>query len=99
MTTRIVIRCFCIAPNHARANGNKEYYLGLLRNKTLNNSFESSDLKLLPTIIKNENINIKNQRPKDYLQEREAYEQLCRQNGSNVNKNFIIKLKRFLPFI
>jgi hypothetical protein len=39
-------------------------------------------------MIKNENLQIKNQRPKDYLEEREAYEQLCRQNGSNVKDNF-----------
>jgi hypothetical protein len=73
-----------IAPEHARALANKEYYLELLRNRTSNANFESSDLKLLPITIKNENLSIKNQRPRDYLEERESYEQLCRQNGSNV---------------
>jgi hypothetical protein len=82
------IFCLSIAPEHARAKGNKEYYLDLLRNRTSNADFNSSDLKLLPTMIKNENLSIKNQRPKDYLEEREVYEQLCRQNGSNVNDKF-----------
>ena len=31
---------------------------------------------------------IKNQRPRDYLDEREIYEELCRQNGTRVNKDF-----------
>ena len=49
-------------------------------------NFDSSELKLIPTIKKIDNVNIKNQRPKDYLEERETYEQLCRQNGSNVKE-------------
>ena len=33
-------------------------------------------------------MDIKNQRPRDYLEEREIYEQLCRQNETKVNVQF-----------
>ncbi len=70
--------------------------MDLLRNKISTDNVNSSDLKLIPTIIKNEKTNIKNQRPKDYLEERETYEQLCRQNGSKVNENFNEKFRFFI---
>jgi hypothetical protein len=50
---------------------------------------DSLDLKLIPTMKKIDDVNIKNQRPKDYLEEREIYEELCRQNGSKVRKEIL----------
>ena len=73
-----------VAPEHNRAKNNREYYMELLRNRTLTSNTENSDLKLIPVVIKNENLNIKNQRPKDYLEEREVYEQLCRETDPKV---------------
>ena len=70
-----------IAPDHARARSNREYYLDLLRNQTSNANFDSTNLKLLPMVIKN-------QRPKDHLEDREVYEELCRQDESKVKDHF-----------
>lgn len=61
--------------------------MDLLRAKLSNGNAENSDLKIVPAMIKNENVKIKNQRPKDYLEEREAYEQLCRQTEAKVRTN------------
>lgn len=60
----------------------------LIRNRTLSGNTENADLKLVPKMINTDKLNIKNQRPRDYLEEREAYEQLCRQTESKVKKNF-----------
>jgi hypothetical protein len=45
---------------------------------------DSSNLKLISTINKDKKYQIKNQRPDEYLEEREIYEKLCRQNGTQV---------------
>ncbi|CAF0759590.1 unnamed protein product [Rotaria sordida] len=81
-----------IAPDHVRAGSNKIYYEDLIQKKILNGNSDSSDFKSTPTIKKMDNINIKNQRPRDYLDEREKYEQLCRQNGSSINTKRQAKL-------
>ncbi|CAF4694094.1 unnamed protein product [Rotaria sp. Silwood1] len=81
-----------IAPDHIRARNNKAYYEDLLRNKTLSGDLDSSDLKSILTVKKLDNVQIKNQRPRDYLEEREIYEQLCRQNGSKMNAKREAKL-------
>ena len=44
----------------------------------------STDMKLIPTVKKDKNYQINNERPDNYLDEREIYERLCRQNGSQV---------------
>ena len=61
--------------------------MDLLRNRTSG----LVDVKIIPTIKNINTLDIKNQRPQDYLEEREAYEQLCRQNSSRVKENFLIK--------
>lgn len=58
-----------VEPNHRRALDNKVYYEELLEKKQVDKRSTNT---------------IKNQRPKDYLEERELYEQLCRHNGSKV---------------
>ena len=78
---------FSLAPEHPRAHSNREYYMDLLRARAPNGSAENSDLTIVPAVIKNENLKINNQRPKDYLDEREAYEQLCRQTEAKVKTN------------
>jgi hypothetical protein len=45
---------------------------------------DSPNVKLLPTIPNDKNYKISNQRPDDFLEEREVYEKLCRQNGTQV---------------
>ena len=72
---------FLIAPDYALARRNKETFLDLLRNQTSNPIFDSTNLKLLPMVIRNP-------RPKDYLGERETYEELCRQDESKVKDRF-----------
>ena len=72
---------FLIAPDHAAARNNKEYYIDLLRNQTSDPNFDSTNLKLLPMVIKN-------QRPTDYLGEGEVYEELCRQDEPKVKDHF-----------
>jgi hypothetical protein len=74
--------------------------MDLLRNRTLNS--DSSDLKLIPTIKNIQNVDIKNQRPRDYLEERESYEQLCRKNTTRVKEkisNSKINLCLFLNLV
>ena len=73
-----------IAPEHTRALNNKEYYIDLLRQKT-----PKSDGGPIVNVKKVDLSNIKNQRPKDYLEEREQYEKLCRQTESKVNENLV----------
>ena len=87
---------FLAAPDHVRAINNKIYYEDLLRNRTIALEQEKIDLssgviKLLPNAKKTDAIKIKNPRPSDYLEEREVYEQLCRQNGSKVSSNSIAR--------
>ncbi|UJR35641.1 hypothetical protein I4U23_028391 [Adineta vaga] len=81
-----------IAPEHVRAQNNKQYYLDLLRNRTLTNGDKSDDLNSIPNLKKLDNVNIKNQRPKDYLEERENYEHLCRQTESKLSPKRVAKL-------
>lgn len=74
-----------LAPNHIRANNNKVYYEGLLKNRTLTKHQRKGDAGiLLSNNEPNEKYQIKNQRPDDYLEEREIYEKLCRQNQTEV---------------
>lgn len=71
----------------------------LLRTKTASGNTESSELKNVRTVMKKDSLKIKNQRPKDYLEEREAYEQLCRQTEGNVKANFNAKTKQIRIFL
>jgi prolyl 4-hydroxylase len=63
-----------IAPNHVRANNNKIYYESILKNRTLTKQEQ----------LNVEKYQVNNERPDDYLEEREIYEKLCRQNGTEV---------------
>jgi hypothetical protein len=84
--------CFVLAPDHVRASNNKVYYESQIKNETLKKqqrkgdlgTNDSKDMKLIPTIKKNKNYQINNERPNDYFDEREVYERLCRQNGTQV---------------
>ncbi|CAF3704453.1 unnamed protein product [Rotaria socialis] len=78
-----------IVPDHVRARNNKEYYEDLIRNQTLGSDEE---LKLFRRVKRINNIQIKNDRPKDYLDEREAYEALCRSNGPELSPKIRAKL-------
>jgi hypothetical protein len=78
-------------PNHVRANNNKIYYETVIKNQTLakkqkgdSGISDSESLKMISTIDKDKKYQIINQRPDDYLEEREIYEELCRQNGTQV---------------
>lgn len=78
-----------IAPDHTRAQGNRLYYQDLLQNASYvkpdySDKDKLSDPKSFLTLKKFDSMKIKNQRPRDYLEEREAYEALCRQNGSRL---------------
>lgn len=80
-----------LAPDHSRAIGNKQYYEELLQNRTLTKQqeeadAESNDVQSILSLKKAKNIKIKNQRPTDYLEERDVYERLCRQSGPQVTK-------------
>ncbi len=75
---------FVLAPNHIRANNNKIYYETILENRTLTKQqqagiVDSSNLQSMK-------YQINNQRPDDYLEERDIYEKLCRQNGTEVER-------------
>ena len=83
------------APNHMRARNNKIYYEKIIRNRTLTEEQQQqrhSDSKFRETIDrtsvpmrrKEKTYRISNERPDDLFEEREIYEQLCRQNGSVV---------------
>jgi prolyl 4-hydroxylase len=65
---------FFLAPNHVRANNNKIYYESILKNRTLTKQEQ----------LNVEKYQVNNERPDDYLEEREIYEKLCRQNGTEV---------------
>ncbi len=80
-----------VAPDHVRANNNKIYYETVIKNRTLTKQRKGdmglndfSNLKLVSVMNKDRKYQIKNQRPDDYLEEREIYEKLCRQNGTQV---------------
>lgn len=80
-----------LAPDHSRAIGNKQYYEELLQNRTLTKQqeeadAESNDVQSILSLKKAKNIKIKNQRPTDYLEERDVYERLCRQSGPQVTR-------------
>lgn len=82
------------APDHSRALSNKAYYEELIEKQGGNKRNGDGDsIRKDPKPInlkkKVEEMKITNQRPKDYLEERELYEQMCRQNGSKVNLLFI----------
>ncbi|CAF0905886.1 unnamed protein product [Adineta ricciae] len=76
-----------IAPEHTRALNNKEYYVDLLRKKT-----SKTDGSSIVNVKKVDLSNIKNQRPTDYLEEREQYEKLCRQTESKLSPKQQAKL-------
>ena len=63
-----------LAPNHVRANNNKIYYQSLLNNRTLSKEGPANTKKY----------QISNERHDDQMEEREIYEKLCRQNGTEV---------------
>ncbi len=79
-------------PNHDNAIHNKIYYETILNNRTLTEQQQKGDmdindsenLQLISTINKDKKYEIKNQRQADYLESRDAYEELCRQNGTQV---------------
>jgi len=79
-------------PNHDNAIHNKIYYETILNNRTLTEQQQKGDmdindsenLQLISTINKDEKYQIKNQRPDDVGKDRDAYEELCRQNGTQV---------------
>ena len=61
----------------------------------MNKNSDSSNSKLNSINEKVSNVHIKNQRPKDYLEEREIYEKLCRQNGTKVKIIFWIEIRNY----
>ncbi len=79
-------------PNHDNAIHNKIYYETILNNRTLTEQQQKGDmdindsenLQLISTINKDEKYQIKNQRPDDVGKDRDDYEELCRQNGTQV---------------
>ncbi|CAF1572864.1 unnamed protein product, partial [Adineta steineri] len=79
-------------PDHVRARNNKDHYEELIRNKRLTAGDDAPTLDLFPAMDKLDKIDIKNQRPQDYLEERERYEQLCRQNESKLDPKRAAKL-------
>ncbi|CAF1051482.1 unnamed protein product [Adineta steineri] len=89
-----------IAPDHVRANNNKVYYESVIKNRTLTkqqrigdmNTNDKQNLKLLPTVSQTKNYKINNARPDDYMEEREMYEKLCRQNGTQLSPKRQAKL-------
>ncbi|CAF0724352.1 unnamed protein product [Didymodactylos carnosus] len=86
-----------IVPDHLRAKNNKIYYEAIIKNRTLTKQQRKGDLghddndlgaKITHIEIKrstNDNFEVKNIRPSDYLEEREIYERLCRQNTTHLN--------------
>jgi hypothetical protein len=84
-------------PDDVRINNNKIYYESIIGNRTLTEQQQkddmdindSSNLKLISTMDKEKKYQINNQRPIDYLEGREVYENLCRQNGSQVKLKYI----------
>ncbi|CAF0962953.1 unnamed protein product [Adineta steineri] len=89
-----------IAPDHVRANNNKVYYESVIKNRTLTkqqrkgdmNTNDKQNLKLLPTVSQTKSYKINNARPDDYMEEREMYEKLCRQNGTQLSPKRQAKL-------
>ena len=89
---------YYLAPDHIRANNNKIYYERVIQNQTLTEKQRKGDmgtndesdddslnLKFISRNIKNKKFQIKNQRPDDVLDERDAYEELCRKNVSQLS--------------
>ncbi|UJR10274.1 hypothetical protein I4U23_014481 [Adineta vaga] len=89
-----------IVPSHVRANNNKVYYETVIKNRTLTKQQRKGDMdtnetpnqKLLPMNPTDKNYKVKNERPDDFLEEREVYEQLCRQNGTQLSPKRQAKL-------
>jgi len=79
-------------PNHDNAKHNKIYYETIVHNRTLTEQQQKGDmdindsenLQLISTINKDKKYEIKNQRPDDVGKDRDTYEELCRQNGTQV---------------
>lgn len=83
---------FLSAPEHTRAQGNRIYYQELLQNASHSKQDNSdkdklTDPKSFLALKKFDSMKIKNQRPADYLEEREAYEALCRTKETRVMIN------------
>jgi hypothetical protein len=81
-----------LAPDHDRANNNKIYYENIIKNQTLTKQRngdivinDSLNQKLILTIDKEKIYQINNQRSDDDFENREFYQKLCRQNGTEVN--------------
>lgn len=71
-----------IAPNHVRAKNNKVYYETVIHNRTL--ASRQRNQTLLTTKTTDKAYTVHNERPDDFLEERDIYEKLCRQNGTQV---------------
>ncbi len=85
-----------VDPHHDRANNNKIYYETIIKNRTLTKQRkgdmginDSLSLKLISTIDKEKKYQINNQRPKEDSEKRKSYENLCRQNGTEVKFKYI----------
>ncbi len=82
----------CLDPNHVGTKKNKIYYETIIKNQKLTEQrrkrdkgiSDSENQKMTSTIDKDKKYQIKNQRPDTNLANREIYEELCRQNGTQV---------------
>jgi hypothetical protein len=88
---------FVLAPDHIQAKKNKIYYKNIITNQTLTNQQRKDDsgssdgrsanLNCTPFIGSSgsKNYQRNNKRRNDYLEEREVYERLCRQDDTQVD--------------
>lgn len=60
---------------------------------------DTVDLKYVSRNVREKKFQIKNHRPEDLLDERDTYEELCRQNGSQVRMLSFLFENRLFEFI